>query len=571
MTDQAEIHRKANSSRLEDRRGAAELLKDAFSKLPDKSQAWQDLHRLTQDLYSDVRWSAARTLSSVFVHVPAKDEAWQDLVHLTHDQYINVRREAVEALGSAFVHVPDKDRAWQDLHGLTRSLDSSARFCAAEAIGSAIAHVPDKSLAWLDLVRLTQDRNSSVRWKATEALGSAFVHVPDKSQAWQDLVSLSLDEDKDVRMYAYHSLGRASVLKATEADNRDCLLNEIKAAISYFEKSSLESGFGPSRFCLPFYRSYFAITFQGAKEDEVKRYLNEAKIAVDSSDSKAELIEAVENLAMALQESQCLNDSSIQEISCELNVLRWYCEKAAEHMASAEDKAPGAVKLMRKCTPLLEERIQATIIEIQRSARQICQATRDSGTEYEAPGADLQRAAKGLSTGDLISIQKCSSRIVRQLKKFCKLLPDEDKRPVCDIIEEIEHEAEFPEKLHKIETALLYLGPLLEDKSPASADVVILTVLPEEYDRICNQISELGPPPDMGLTPNLYAWQFGNVSCSKFNCSYKVTVGMIGRAGTTQGALAAREAVQLWRPRYVFFSGIAGGLPDPKEVEARPK
>ena len=112
-------------------------------------------------------------------------------------------------------------------------------------------------------------------------------------------------------------------------------------------------------------------------------------------------------------------------------------------MSAAEDKAPGAVKLMRRCNPLLEERIQLTIAEIQKTAKKICQITRGSGTEYEVPGAELQEAAKDLSAGDLFRIQEYSARIVRQLNKFCRLLPAEDKEEVCEIVEDIEHEPEF--------------------------------------------------------------------------------------------------------------------------------
>ena len=131
-------------------------------------------------------------------------------------------------------------------------------------------------------------------------------------------------------------------------------------------------------------------------------------------------------------------------------------------MAAAEDKAPGAVKLMRKCNPLIEERIQATIAEIQEKARQICQITHGSGTEFEAPGAEIHQAATGLSTGDLVSIQRSSSSIVKQLKKFCKLLPEKEKDQVCRDVEEIESEADFPEKLHLIDRALFNLEPILK-------------------------------------------------------------------------------------------------------------
>jgi nucleoside phosphorylase len=93
-----------------------------------------------------------------------------------------------------------------------------------------------------------------------------------------------------------------------------------------------------------------------------------------------------------------------------------------------------------------------------------------------------------------------------------------------------------------------------------SADVVILTVLPEEYDAIRALLSRLRPPSIDYSTPNLYAWQFGDVICKKFNGAYTVALGMVGHAGTMESALATIEAIRQWRPRYIFFAGIAGGL-----------
>ena len=181
-----------------------------------------------------------------------------------------------------------------------------------------------------------------MRLCAAEALGAVFVHVPDKDQAWKDLHRLTHDEMSDVRMFAYHSLGKATIFKATRAKDNGRLKSELEAAVVYFEKSSHESVFGPARFCHPFYRTYLAITFQEPKEDEVQKYLAEAKEAVGGSKSKDELLKAVENLAGALKEAQRLKNRSFQDVAIELDAYRWYCEKAAEHMASVEDEAPGA-------------------------------------------------------------------------------------------------------------------------------------------------------------------------------------------------------------------------------------
>jgi chromosome segregation ATPase len=315
---------------------------------------------------------------------------------------------------------------------------------------------------------LTQDEDRFVRSGAADALGKAFSQVPDKSQAWQDLNKLTQDKNWFVRMRAYDSLGRASISKATESIELNALKNELENAINYFKKSHQESKDSPAKFCYTFYRSYLAIIFQEAKEQEVQKYLAEAQDAVGGSKSKDELFKAVENLARALQEAQRLKDRPFHEVVSELNTYRWFCEKAAEHMNAARDNAPGAVKLMKKCNPLLEDRIQSTIAEIQKSARDICESTHGSSTEYEALGAELQKAAKGLSTNDIAGVQNSSSKIVWQLKKFCHLLPPEDKEQVCTIVEEIGREAYYPDKLNKILIALLCLGPILESKPTSS-------------------------------------------------------------------------------------------------------
>jgi HEAT repeat protein len=68
VADQAEIHRMARSEDRKKRREAAEQLRENFAHLPDKKQAWDDLHRLTSDTDSDVRWGAISALDGAFVH-----------------------------------------------------------------------------------------------------------------------------------------------------------------------------------------------------------------------------------------------------------------------------------------------------------------------------------------------------------------------------------------------------------------------------------------------------------------------------------------------------------------------
>ena len=90
-------------------------------------------------------------------------------------------------------------------------------------------------------------------------------------------------------------------------------------------------------------------------------------------------------------------------------------------------------------------------------------------------------------------------------------------------------------------------------------DVVILTVLPEEYKAVHDKLTDLRvPPPSSGV--NLYAWVLGQVPRQQSGRSYSVALGMMGRAGTDMSSLATIDAITCWKPRYIIFVGIAGGF-----------
>ena len=93
-------------------------------------------------------------------------------------------------------------------------------------------------------------------------------------------------------------------------------------------------------------------------------------------------------------------------------------------------------------------------------------------------------------------------------------------------------------------------------------EIVILTVLQEEYQAVCDQFPNISAPPELPDFPNPYVWRIGEIPCSRFNRPYRVAIGRIARSDTKQGALALLNAVQWWNPRYVFFVGVASGLAD---------
>ena len=129
MIDQVEIHRLVQSEDVEERRWVVVELKINFASLNDEKQAWDDLHRLTQD----------------------------------NDEY--VRRHAADALGACYSHVPEgyKKQAWDDLHRLTQDNDEYVRKGAANSLGACYSHIPEeyKKQAWDDLIKLTQDKDDS--------------------------------------------------------------------------------------------------------------------------------------------------------------------------------------------------------------------------------------------------------------------------------------------------------------------------------------------------------------------------------------------------------------------------
>jgi len=487
-----DLHKLTQDSDSDVRRGAAVSLGSAFVHLPDKTNGWEDLHKLAQDPKSYVRGRAAYALCLSFAHLPDKNKGWDDLHQLIQDPFSSVRWIAAGALGLAFAHLPDKNKGWDDLHQLTQDLESSVRLNAANTLGSAFIYLPDKAQAWEDLHLLTQDKESKVRFSAADSIGSAFAHLPDKAQSWEDLHRLTQDNTGEVRMFAYHSMGRVSIYRASQASDNDSIRSELEAAVEFFEKTYQGPSYiNPAQFCGPFYHSYLALIFKDASEEEVQRYLAEAKGAVGNSKNKKYLLGAVENLARALQETQKLKERSRENIQSDLKAYLWYCDRAAEHMAAAEDSVPGVVKLLRKCNPIIEERIEATIAGIQKAAREICQVTRGSGTKYEAPGAQINLEAKSLSSEDPLKTFKTCTSIASSLKEFCRHLPQDKRGRGCEIVDEIEAEQELSGKLFMIDRALIYLQPNIGLAVHESATMDKLDQMDKKLNTIIFDLSQI--------------------------------------------------------------------------------
>jgi hypothetical protein len=236
------------------------------------------------------------------------------------------------------------------------------------------------------------------------------------------------------------------------------LEKRLEVAVAYFEKSSHERKYSPARFCYPFYRSYYAIMFQEAKNEVIQKYLAEAKEVVGNSKTRSYLLKAIENLAGALMESKLLENRSLHEITSALNTCRLYCENAADYMAAAEVDAPGPVRLMRICNPFLKDRIESIIADIQMKARLI--------------GPEINQAAKDISLDDPIKARGCCMRMASSLRESCKRFSRERSDLIRSILIDVEKEMDLRIVLEKIELSMAYALSAIEEERKEILDLL---------------------------------------------------------------------------------------------------
>jgi HEAT repeat protein len=180
---------------------------------------------------------------------------------------------------------------------------------------------------------------------------------------------------------------------------------ELEKAIEFFEIAAKEAIYhNPAQFCLPFYHSFYTIIFKKHEtEEEVSKYLEEAKVVIEGSENKKQLFEAVENLANALKEARNLGSLDLESKKGELNLYRKYCENASELMNNMQETAPFATEVLKKGIPILKRNIEELIEEIHRKTEQISKQTEQiskqtKGTSFEQLGYEVNRSGQSLFT-----------------------------------------------------------------------------------------------------------------------------------------------------------------------------
>jgi len=448
-----DLHRLINDNNYwRIRISAASALGSSFPYIPDKQKAWNELYKLTNDEDTDVRSAAASALGSSFSYIPDKQKAWNNLHRLTNDKDDLTRYSAASALGSSFSYVPDKQKAWNDLHRLTSDEDTDVRSAAASALGSSFSYIPDKQKAWNDLHRLTNDEHINVRSAAASALGSSFPYVPNKQEAWNDLHRLTSCYDRSIRAYANHSLGKISIFKASQAEREEDYKQELKNAIKFFEIATQEDKLnGPSKFCLPFYRSLYTIIFKKYDEkEEIDKYLAEAKDAIGNSKEKKLLFEAVNNLANALKEVKNLKNLDLEKKRNELNFYRKYCDNAEKIMSDAEEVAPFAIVTIKKGLPILDQNLKELFEEIQSKAKITCKKAKGTNTEKIAYAVGEE--IKTWKIGDQEEMTSLVENLIFTLESNIPKMPE--NKHIFEKIEQIREQKDLSKQYVTISTII---------------------------------------------------------------------------------------------------------------------
>lgn len=248
------------------------------------------------------------------------------------------------------------------------------------------------------------------------------------------------------------------ILRATESD--DEFRTHLEEAIEFFRRSSEDAKYtNPAAFCLPFYRSLHSLLFtEMPKEEEVQRYLAEAKEAIKGSESREVLLEAVNNLSKALQEVRAYSIDDILFRKRDLRSYTKYCLQTAECLREARDKAPLSSKiidyaLVEKSIPIVDQKIKALFRDVEAAAGRLCKNTK--GSDLEAFGRDAYESTRGLNKIESwIAADQYLERIVPLLKRHCSRLPKEAQELLKTLVDS-QDIASLEQRFNTLESVLL--------------------------------------------------------------------------------------------------------------------
>jgi hypothetical protein len=190
-------------------------------------------------------------------------------------------------------------------------------------------------------------------------------------------------------------------------------------------------------------------------EDEVKKYLAEAKSAIEDSESKEKLLEAVENLSNALKEARKAREMNLEGKKCDLNKVRMHCERAENLLGTMKEKAPVATELVIKGIPEIKRNIKELFHEVQNRANLACQQSK--GTSVEKIACAVNQEIQKWQIGDEEEMKKALENVIFSLEST---IPNTSKnKHIHDKIGDIRKERKIT-KQYELLAILIPLIPL---------------------------------------------------------------------------------------------------------------
>jgi nucleoside phosphorylase len=99
------------------------------------------------------------------------------------------------------------------------------------------------------------------------------------------------------------------------------------------------------------------------------------------------------------------------------------------------------------------------------------------------------------------------------------------------------------------------------DPPDLGIDIAIVTALPEEHEAVMALLDNVRDPPQIASPfPNLFVWKLGEIRNHDGTGTFKVVLAQAQRAGNMDSMIAAVRTIDRWNPRFLLFSGIAGGI-----------
>lgn len=427
-----------NDKNIQVKRAALSAITSNYLLAPEKQRIWEYLVKFSFDKDSQVKMIASNGLAHNFSCISDKQKAWNDLIKVTSGDY-QVRRIVSSTLKFAILTVDNKEAAWEDLLTLSSHKDIDVRNQVAYALVSSFHLIPDKQKISRNLHDCMKNEDRNKRETMVSIISFIYPELPDQQQFWDELIELTSDEDIGVRRNAYYSLGKISIFKASQSKNEIDYKRDFERAIEFFANASKESTlYNPSQFCLPFYRSFYTIISeekQQAKE-EVDRYLTEARNAIKKSKNKQILLEAVDNLAKALEEVQSLENRNLENNKEELSHYMVYCERAADLMSETEQTSPYATQVLKKGLPILNRKLNSLLEEIREKAKAACQVSQ--GTPTQEIACAVSREVQKWEIGSQEDMSWYVENLVFTLESTIPKAME--NQPIFDKIEQIREE-----------------------------------------------------------------------------------------------------------------------------------